>query len=138
MITRSIVGARVQSSSQCQSTFRSCHFTTINSNLDYCRMTGQGAFIDDERLPLMERVKTRRVGWDFMQEVHCSEPAFDFVKRLLTFNPSQRMSLTEALGHSWLHPKYWPWRVPSHLLSSEEYAEYEQYQGYQGGRAMQA
>lgn len=73
-----------------------------------------------------------------MREVNCSEKVFDFVERLLRFDPSFRMSLTEGLGHPWLHPTHWPWRVPSHLLSSEEYEEYES-QGSQGqGQVMQA
>lgn len=43
----------------------------------------------------------------------------DFVDKLMKFSSAERMSLTEALAHPWLKPRYWPSGLPSYFTQGE-------------------
>jgi hypothetical protein len=83
------------------------------------RLTGQGAFNENENKPLAQRVKERRVVWEYMEERDCSPESKDFVDQLMKFSSVARMSLTGALAHSWLKPRFCPSGLPSYFPHSE-------------------
>ncbi|VDC07567.1 unnamed protein product [Peniophora sp. CBMAI 1063] len=72
----------------------------------FSMLTNCTPFLEDEALPMAQRIATRVIEWGCLngqgKRPPCSQEARRFIERLLDPNPSTRMSLTEALNHSWL------------------------------------
>lgn len=69
---------------------------------------------------MTQRVKERRVVWEYMEERACSPESIEFVSRLMEFAPVSRMSLAEALAHPWLYPTYWKTGLPSYFAATDD------------------
>ena len=64
-------------------------------------------------------MKERTVAWEHMTEYECSSQARDFVDRLLQFDPTLRLSQSDALRHAWLYPAYCKTGVPTFFLQEQ-------------------
>lgn len=51
---------------------------------------------------LMQSITAGTLNWEPLQRRNCSQLSQDFIKRLLTVDPAQRMTITQALEHPWL------------------------------------
>ncbi|KIY46778.1 Pkinase-domain-containing protein, partial [Fistulina hepatica ATCC 64428] len=59
---------------------------------------------ENESLPLSVRIRQRRVEWSLLDQpdFHISNACKNIIQRLLRTDPTERLTLTEALAHPWL------------------------------------
>ena len=71
--------------------------------ITYILLGGYPPFHDDNQRNLFKKIK--KADFEFHPEnwSSVSEEAKDLIKRLLTLNPEQRLTVDEALHHSWVH-----------------------------------
>jgi serine/threonine protein kinase len=66
-------------------------------------MTGRGPFSHHETLvEQFEAILSSRYSFHEPEENHVTPLARDFISKLLVKEPSQRMTVTEALNHEWI------------------------------------
>ncbi|OSD06682.1 Pkinase-domain-containing protein [Trametes coccinea BRFM310] len=70
-------------------------FSMLTATTPFCE--------EDPNTDVKVRVSNRRVEWSILHEYGVSPEAEDFIRRLLEYNPRQRMTLTAAREHPWLH-----------------------------------
>ncbi|OJT11418.1 hypothetical protein TRAPUB_12062 [Trametes pubescens] len=57
---------------------------------------------EDTSADVQARVASREVQWGLLQQFGVSKNGVDFIRRLLEYDPSQRMTLSDARRHPWL------------------------------------
>ncbi|EIW63647.1 Pkinase-domain-containing protein [Trametes versicolor FP-101664 SS1] len=57
---------------------------------------------EDMSADVKTRVSTRQVEWGILQEFNVSPEGVDFIQKLLEYDPSKRMTLSDARHHPWL------------------------------------
>ncbi|KZV72852.1 Pkinase-domain-containing protein [Peniophora sp. CONT] len=76
----------------------------------FSMLTNCTPFIEDDQLPMSERIKKRTIEWGCLdgqgKRPRCTREAKNFIERLLDDTPGTRMSLTEALDHPWLTDRH--------------------------------
>ncbi|KAF7376629.1 Pkinase-domain-containing protein [Mycena sanguinolenta] len=76
--------------------------------------TNTTPFIEPSVEDLKTRIAERQIEWSQLESLGLSREAVDFVRRLLEYNPRDRMKLSDALEHPWLqgyvfaHPIEYP------------------------------
>ncbi|GAA6010087.1 hypothetical protein JCM11491_005861 [Sporobolomyces phaffii] len=65
-------------------------------------LTCQTPFDESESTPLPQRMRERRVDFDFLIGEGLSELCVDFLRKLLVADPRKRMSCVDAIEHPWL------------------------------------
>ncbi|KAI0058110.1 kinase-like protein [Artomyces pyxidatus] len=69
------------------------------------RLTGSSPFIEDETVTdLKRRIAERTIDWSVLDSSGVSNACHHFVQRLLDYDPTTRMSLSDAQYHAWLAP----------------------------------
>ncbi|KAI9067527.1 Pkinase-domain-containing protein [Trametes sanguinea] len=58
---------------------------------------------EDMNADVKTRVSNRQVEWSVLHEYNVSLEGEDFIRRLLEYDPRERMTLTAAREHPWLH-----------------------------------
>ncbi|XP_023214970.1 serine/threonine-protein kinase Chk2-like isoform X3 [Centruroides sculpturatus] len=72
----------------------------------YICLVGYPPFSDDYKdMPLTDQIIQGRYRFPLKYWHHVSKPAIDLIKRLLTVNPNNRITLEEALQHPWFKDK---------------------------------
>ncbi|CCL98200.1 uncharacterized protein FIBRA_00194 [Fibroporia radiculosa] len=71
----------------------------------YSMLTGNNAFIENEGEELHDRVRNRRVDWPCLRQ-YASEMAESFLRRLLEYEATNRMTPAAAREHPWLAEEY--------------------------------
>ncbi|PFH44973.1 hypothetical protein AMATHDRAFT_164241 [Amanita thiersii Skay4041] len=69
----------------------------------FSMLTNSSPFIEDEnQRDIRTRILERTVDWATLHKANVTLEAQDFIRRLLEENPTQRLSLNNALQHPWL------------------------------------
>lgn len=71
--------------------------------ISYIMLTGFLPFYEKNATLLFDKIKSADYNWEGCPDV--SNDAKDFVAKLLTVDPKQRMTAADALQHAWLVPK---------------------------------
>ncbi|KAJ8518308.1 hypothetical protein ONZ45_g4597 [Pleurotus djamor] len=82
----------------------------------FSMLTNAGPFIEDEnQRDIRMRILERQIDWGTLSAAKVTPEAESFIRALLTFDPSHRMTLSDSLFHPWLQG-YQPHYPPSNFL----------------------
>ncbi|KAF9520966.1 hypothetical protein BS47DRAFT_1323045 [Hydnum rufescens UP504] len=71
----------------------------------FCMLTGSSPFLENEEMDLAERIKTRFVNWDILQQCPTliTEQCQAWMRGMIHPDARYRMTVNHALAHPWLH-----------------------------------
>eukprot|EP00347_Sterkiella_histriomuscorum_P023969 403332760 len=71
----------------------------------YCLLTGRPPFYGDSDQEILERVKKGVYSENYLNQIGISEQGKDLIRRMLTLDPNQRISASDAIKHDWIQLK---------------------------------
>jgi calcium-dependent protein kinase len=71
----------------------------------YILLSGRPPFDGNDDREIVKNVKRGEYSVNIPEFKKISEEAKDFIRKMLTYDPSQRISAEEALNHTWIKKK---------------------------------